>query len=604
MPTPQEQVGQVETALRRRFFAHVPKIEKPDRANWTEVEHDVDRLSRALAAYALVGVSAIDDTTAAGAVTDGSQDGGIDALYFDRARARLVLVQSKFRRDGGGSSQAENLKTINGLKALINRRFGEFNEKFQQRLDELEEALDTPGVLLELVLVYLGQNLSPHVTNDLNALAAEFNALSPRLAWHSCGLTCVYEWLIAEQTPRTITVDIILENWTCITAPRRAVFGQIGLDRLAELVQTHGKNLFERNIRHYLGSIGVNSAIAETVRRKPGDFFYLNNGLTAVAESIVPAQGTPARCGFRLTNVSIVNGAQTAGAVAGAALAGLISPDAKVLVTIIETGQNQHDIALQITRARNYQTAVRGVDFAALDPQQERLRQELAVVGVTYFYRPSAEAKVRNDNAFSLEEAAVALACLSLPIQSSIEVQRIRARGQTTQNAVEYVVAAKKEIGRLWEQGGALYPALFTSTLSGVWMCRLVRIYRFLEAILSSTELSETHYYRRMFFRHARYFIAAFVAKRSPDVLMRPDLVVSDSDKTLLSQRTNELSELIYAQSVPLQGYRGYLSVFRNLTDSQPLADGVLQRLTEQDAQRQPAPEAAPAQPGEGPERT
>jgi hypothetical protein len=54
----------------------------------------------------------------------------------------------------------------------------------------------------------------------------------------------------------------------------------------------------------------------------------------------------------------------------------------------------------------------------------------------------------------------------------------------------------------------------------------------------------------------------------------------------VLSQRINELAELIYAQSQSLQAVKGYLSIFRNLTDSQPLADGVLQRLAEQDAQR------------------
>jgi hypothetical protein len=41
---------------------------------------------------------------------------------------------------------------------------------------------------------------------------------------------------------------------------------------------------------------------------------------------------------------------------------------------------------------------------------------------------------------------------------------------------------------------------------------------------------------------------------------------------------------LIYAQSEPLQEIKGYLSIFRNLTDSQPLADAVLDRLAEQGA--------------------
>jgi len=585
MPTRDEKIAQVEAALRIRFFPHVRKVVKPDRAGWTEDQHDLDRLSRSLAAYTLVGKCIIDDTTAAGAITDGSDDGGIDALFFDRVGGRLVFVQSKFRRGGTAPSQEEVLKTVNGIRALQDRRFNVFNEVFRNRLDEIEEALDTAGVKIELVLVFLGEIIGPHATNDLNAFRDELNRLSPRMEWCTAGLEAVYSWLMAEQAPASVDDQIFLENWAAITVPRKAVYGQMTATSLAQLVGNHGKALFERNIRHYLGSIGVNTAIERSVRSKPTDFFYLNNGITAVAETITQAAGNAARCAFRLKNVSIVNGAQTAGAVATAAMAGQISPNAKLLVTVIEIGVGGDDIGLSITRARNHQNVVRGVDFAALDPNQERLRQELAVAGITYYYRPSAEARIRRDDAFALEEAAVAIACLAFPVRCTAEMQQ----QPRPVNAIDFVVTAKKEIGRLWEQDGALYEQLFPANLSGLHMCRLVRIYRFIDRILADTERSETGYHRRMFFRHGRYFTMAVVAHRCADVMGRPEMALSTADQTVLSQRTNELSELIYAQSQPLQTLKGYLSVFRNLTDSQPLADGVLQRLAEQDARRQAA---------------
>lgn len=587
MPTPEEQIAQVEAALRQRFFPLIPKLVTPDRKEWPEDRHDNDRLSRSLAAFTLVSVSEIDDVTATGAITDASNDGGIDALYFDRPHSRLVLVQAKFKRSGAAPSQEEGLKTINGIKALRNRQFETFNEHFQKRLDEIEEAFDTPGVMLEVVLVFLGENLSPHVVSDMNALEVELNAVSPCMRWHADGLSKIFAWLLTEQSVQSVAAEIALERWASITLPRKAIYGLVSAATLARLVETHGKALFERNIRHYLGSIGVNAAIEETVRRRPGDFFYLNNGLTAVADSITQAVGNAERCNFRLENASIVNGAQTAGAIANAAAAGAISPDAKLMMTIIEIGANQDDIGLRITRARNHQNVVRGVDFAALDPNQERLRQELAAVGITYHYRPSAEARIRHENAFTLEEAAIALACLSFPVLSSVEAQQQRRRAE---NAVGFVVSAKKEVSRLWDQDGGLYTQLFTPGLSGIHMCRLVRIYRFIDSILGATERSDNQYQRRMFFRHGRYFTMAFVAHRQRGLVDRAALELSDADKTLLSQRTNEISELIYAASAPSQGLRGYLAIFRNLTDSQPLADGVLRRLAEQDALVQGAP--------------
>ena len=583
MPSRDEKIVQIEAALRKRFFPNVPKINKPGRENWTEDQHDLDRLSRALAAYALASECELDDTTATGAVTDGSNDGGIDALYFDRAGNRLVMVQSKFKRTGTAPAQEENLKTINGVKSLQARQFNQFNEAIRNRLDEIEEALDTAGVKLVLLLAFLGDNVGPHVVSDLNAFQIELNRFASVMEWRATGLDSIYSWLVAEQAPATVNDQITLENWAGFTSPRKAFYGQISAAALANLVVAHGKALFERNIRHYLGSIGVNTAIERTVRTRPGDFFYLNNGITAVAETITPALGNNLKCAFRLKNLSIVNGAQTAGAIATATLAGDISPDAKLLITIIEIGADVDDIGLKITRARNHQNVVRGVDFAALDPNQERLRQELAAAGVTYFYRPSAEARARRDDAFTLEEAAVAMACLAFKVRTAVELQQ----QPKPVNAIDLVVAAKKEIGRLWEQEGTIYGLLFPAGLSGVRVCRLVRMFRFIDRILADTERSENGYYRRMFFRHARYFIMAFVALRSADVIGRPQLELAPADRTLLSQRTNELSELIYAMTEPLQGDRGYLAIFRNLTDSQPLANSVMQRLAAQDAQQQ-----------------
>ena len=52
------------------------------------------------------------------------------------------------------------------------------------------------------------------------------------------------------------------------------------------LHEQHGKALYERNIRYFLGSSksDVNKAIKSTPSDRPEEFFYLNNGVTAVCE--------------------------------------------------------------------------------------------------------------------------------------------------------------------------------------------------------------------------------------------------------------------------------------------------------------------------------
>ena len=76
---------------------------------------------------------------------------------------------------------------------------------------------------------------------------------------------------------------------------------------LAKLYERFGIPLLDGNVRHFLGKVGPNIGIAETLKESPEHFCSYNNGITMVAEeamisgnSIVSASG-----------VSIVNGGQT-----------------------------------------------------------------------------------------------------------------------------------------------------------------------------------------------------------------------------------------------------------------------------------------------------
>ena len=80
-----------------------------------QVEADNAFLSRSLAAFAISHFADIEPEQAALAVTDGGQDNGIDALYFDSTEMNLYVVQSKWRKDGGGS-------VILGLRLVFRSR--------------------------------------------------------------------------------------------------------------------------------------------------------------------------------------------------------------------------------------------------------------------------------------------------------------------------------------------------------------------------------------------------------------------------------------------------------------------------------------------------
>jgi hypothetical protein len=470
----------------------------------------------------------------------------------------------------------ENKKFCDGIRDLINHRAHKFDTRFTRIQPDIDDALEKRNLKIIGCHIHLGsQKLASHAVTDLNQLKTELNEFVTRFEWQEAELTKTHGWLTLEHKVQTVVTDLVLRKWHGFVQPRRAYYGLVAAKDLATLYVREGKKLFEQNIRYYLGAEDVNTAITKTVAERPQDLFYLNNGLTAICTRVTPLPGhTQDEGTFHLEGFSIVNGAQTVGSIGAAAQAqGTVSADAKVLITLIEVGNSTPNPGTEITRTRNTQNAVRGLYFAALDPQQERLRTEMAVSGIIYHYRRSDETALAG-NEITIGHAAIALAALS---------------GNTRTH-----VAAKKESGQLYNRDGEYYPTLFRSRLSGITLCRNVRIYDYMDGIFAASERAEADWYRRMFYRHGRFFILHILARRAHHLLEKTETELSIPDQTELSRTTLELAELIYAAGEAMfTRQKGYLSVFRNIGDAEQLAQDVMKRLAALDALNKTAAQAA-----------
>lgn len=549
------QKSQVLEALKQDYFPMTPQLQR----NWTPEQHEKNRLSRSLAAFAIANLADITPAQAANSIVNGENDNGIDAVYFDRTNKLLLLVQAKA---GNAPNMGDNKKFCDGIRDLVHQRFQKFNDGFARLQQEVEDALNTNGVKIVGCNIYLDESLSSHVIADLNQLETELNQFDKRFEWQDLNISITHGWLTAKQAIAPVDVVLTLENWHRLDRPRRAFYGLVKASELASLYQQHNKSLFEKNIRYYLGTEDVNLAIAETVKEQPSELFYLNNGLTITCSVIsFPSGHKQESTQFTLKGFSIVNGAQTVGAIASVYNAnGSISADAKLLVTIIELGTETDNIGKKITGARNTQNAVRDVYLAALDPNQERLRQECMVSNIVYEYRPSAE---RNQDAITIEQAAVALACFS---------------GNT-----EILVAAKREISQLYKH---YYVILFNDGISGVTLCRYVRIFQYLDEIFSASEKAATGQQKK-FYKHGRFFILDILGRRYKPLLNKHEVDLSEDDKIQLSRIGIEIAEIVYtvAESNFASDNKGYLAIFRNITDVNPLTSKVMQELDRRDAQ-------------------
>lgn len=421
--------------------------------------------TRSIAALSIIMRCGVDEDIAGQSITDGFHDVGIDAIYNDTSQKKLILVQSKWRRDGsGGVSQTETGIFISGIKRIISFDFDGCNEKIQAKKQDITSALKDMDYQIEIIFCHTGsQSMSEYALRPIKELQRQVNedGSSELLIFSEIKLQDIYDYLADGQNRDNIVLDdVLLSNWGAIDGPLKAYYGIVPVSAVGEWYKTYGNRLFAKNIRYYKGSTEVNQGIKDILKINPDKFFYYNNGIKILCKKITKkaAHSTDRVTGlFVLEGASLVNGAQTAGAIGSIFMETpeLIS-NARVFIQMIELGDAGEEQATQITKLSNTQNKIDGKDFASLDPQQERLRKELSLSGIQYLYKSGATIE-DSTHQISLDEAIVAQAC-SLDDLSIIALVK-RNIGALTENI-------EKQPYKLLFNGGTNSFALYNGVMT------------------------------------------------------------------------------------------------------------------------------------------
>jgi hypothetical protein len=365
-----------------------PLVDQTDISGKTDADKEAHVLSRAVAAAALKIVAEIEYDVACAAIVDGGKDNGIDAIHYDSQSKTLFLVQSKWSSSHGSSiASGEVLKFLQGIQDLVSLKKTRFNEKIQKRWNVIEDALNRLSSV-RLVVAYPG---SGKIDDDIQGKIDEFvksqNDTSELFFFSSITQRELFQHFVHEAAPPQINLSIRLAHYGLVESPLKAVYGQVSSVDVAAWYKGYGNNLFAGNIRNFLGSSEVNAAISSTLATDAEHFWFYNNGITIIAESLKrqAVGGNDRSIGiFDCAKVTIVNGAQTVGTI-GRTLTG--DSPAFLQARIIEVSDPESSLGKQITKASNTQNKIDARNFVALDPEQERIRTELLIEKVAYEYR-------------------------------------------------------------------------------------------------------------------------------------------------------------------------------------------------------------------------
>jgi len=419
----------------------------PEAQHGTADARESNFLSRALAAYAVEQLANCSVQDAAASVVDGADDGGIDAIFYDRQKDILWAVQSKF--SGKGSGLPDGLEKFrNGVEALLLGNLDYFakNNVWKKFIPTLDHVLDDSQPLqVRAVFVYSSlDRLNEYKLSQFEQLKERFSPHDDYFTYTTYNLSSILDWLTGADIPievPEVRLTIHTPGWSQKkrkdeqqeeTRERfEAVYGLVKLTDLAALYAQYGEQLIAANIRGYIGDSEVNQGILATLREEPHTFAYLNNGLTAYCDRLSVAnsdRGNNEFKRFTAKRFSIVNGAQTLGTIAhyfGPDFRDVIDPDDSQPTDAIEEGyvflklislercENEIAFAQKLTRTTNSQNQIRIRHFVAQDSYQQDLARMLQLSGIQYHFRDDVTTPPSDKTNFALDEATTALACLA-----------------------------------------------------------------------------------------------------------------------------------------------------------------------------------------------
>jgi len=460
---PELRLHQLALALDRRFRLHVHR----EGIDGKDAKSDEERLrSRAFAAMAAHVVSGMSDYEAAVRVTDYYHDDGIDGFAVskdDLNSPTLYLVQAKWSPMGKYNfSVGDTSKLVEGLAKLLGDDLHPEN-LLRAHLGEIKDLMD--NVYARVVLVFAAscdKNVSKDVVDEIRKKIGRDFSFPVEVKYLL--LEDFVDDLEAEVSRHGVTVSAPLLRDRAVDKEYPRLQGTMSAAALGQWYLDHGRAIFDDNVRVEMRS-DVNDEIVECLLCEPENFWYFNNGVTALCEhwQQAPTNGPEVR--YLFIGLRIVNGAQTVSSIGRAMECDWDSvAKAQVPIRFIALDVMKPGFGASIAHATNRANPMLPRDFLAMDYVQQRIRDEfMLTLGHTYAIRSNDLLPAAEDGC-SVLEALIAVAC---------------ARHDAAR-----LVDVKGDIASLWHTRSDSYRVLFDDRTTGIEVWRRVRTLRLIRAEL------------------------------------------------------------------------------------------------------------------------
>jgi hypothetical protein len=316
-------------------------------------------------------------------VVDGSDDCGID--FLSREGNTVLILQAKFSgHKKTGKKAVEDPERFDYFCSVLTRLYaGPKKYKMNQKVREARAEIDWDRdsfLLHYITLAQPAQNSIKQADRGIHPVS-DVSDLTDRTNLELLDEQRLNETLrdalsVKEESSTQARVLFYQDEgqppWLRFEDKmgRASYVGQISGSQIAEIFRANRSSIFSLNIRNYIGDNLTNRGIRTTALNTPEDFFFYNNGISALVSRVdEDDDGRTLVC----DDFSIINGAQT---VRSLQKAHAENPDAvrnvRVLIRVTEARLKQvgSEFFYNITKFNNTQNAIKLSDFRSNDKVQ------------------------------------------------------------------------------------------------------------------------------------------------------------------------------------------------------------------------------------------
>lgn len=326
--------------------------------------------------------AAFDPDVAVEYLTDGANDGGIDAIFNDPNSEGndMIIVQSKYYESTpltGQDVAGELYKITETIKAIDNFRVADLNEKVVSAYRNAKSQMEDSGVIRVVFFTSYAPKNKRERTKIEKGNAEVFKSYELEMNFRTDieaqietvdnGKLCVdYDKLELDSK----------DNFLCY---EDSIIVNISAQSLQSLQNRRRNGLLGMNLRYYVRQKSVDDGIQQTIAREPGNFWYKNNGIIIVCDDY-EIDGKV----LKLYNFSIVNGGQTTNRIGRLDIEKDFFLQCKVVKAKGANANERDQFTHNIAEASNSQKPIKKADLKSNTPEQLRLRERLHKYQVYY----------------------------------------------------------------------------------------------------------------------------------------------------------------------------------------------------------------------------